>query len=71
MMRALVKTQPKPGLELISVPKPEVKTRSFNQRYANGICGTDLHIYNWTNWAQRNIRTPRILGHEFVVTLPR
>jgi len=30
------------------------------------ICGTDLHIYSWNSWAQKTIRTPQIIGHEFV-----
>jgi threonine 3-dehydrogenase len=34
-----------------------------------GVCGTDLHIYHWDEWAQRNIQTPRIIGHEFVGTI--
>ena len=34
--------------------------------HMTGVCGTDLHIYNWDDWAQRNIQVPRIIGHEFV-----
>jgi threonine 3-dehydrogenase len=34
--------------------------------HKTGVCGTDLHIYNWDDFAQRNIQVPRILGHEFV-----
>ena len=67
MMRALVKTQADSGLEMVSVPKPEVKTNEVLVKvHKTGICGTDLHIYNWDDWAQRNIHPPRVIGHEFV-----
>ena len=67
MMRALVKTRCQPGLELTSVAKPHVKTNEVLIKVRkSGICGTDLHIYNWDDWAQRNIHPPRIIGHEFV-----
>ena len=67
MMRALVKTQAGSGLEMVSVPKPEVKTNEVLVKvHKTGICGTDLHIYNWDDWAQRNIHPPRVIGHEFV-----
>ncbi|ALP51688.1 L-threonine 3-dehydrogenase [Candidatus Tenderia electrophaga] len=66
-MKALVKSRSEPGIWLqdVNIPKPgtnEVLIRIEK----TGICGTDLHIYNWDAWAQRNIKTPRIIGHEFV-----
>jgi len=66
-MKALVKAKKEPGLWIEEVPVPvpdhdEVLIRI--QRTA--ICGTDVHIYNWDDWAQRNIHVPRIIGHEFV-----
>jgi threonine 3-dehydrogenase len=67
MMKALVKTRPEPGLWLESVPVPTVGPGEVLIRVLKaGICGTDLHIVNWDGWAQRNIRVPRIIGHEFV-----
>ncbi len=67
MMEALVKSRTEPGLWLESVPIPKVKTNEVLIKIdKTGICGTDLHIYNWDDWAQRNIQTPRIIGHEFV-----
>lgn len=66
MMRALVKSRTEPGLwmEHVPIPKPG-PSEVLIKIHKTGICGTDLHIYNWDDWAQRNIRTPRILGHEF------
>jgi len=66
-MLALVKTEPKQGLTLKKVPIPhtnpgEVKIRVLK----SAICGTDMHIYNWDEWSQRTIKTPQIIGHEFV-----
>ena len=67
MMRALTKSKSAPGLTLDSVPIPTVKTNEVLIKvHRTGICGTDLHIYNWDDWAQRNIHPPRIIGHEFV-----
>lgn len=67
MMKALVKLRPEPGIWLEQVPIPTVGTNEVLIRILKtGICGTDLHILNWDEWAQRNIRTPRVIGHEFV-----
>jgi threonine 3-dehydrogenase len=67
MMKALVKSRPEPGLWLESVPIPSVGPNEVLVKVLKaGICGTDLHIVNWDGWAQRNIRPPRIIGHEFV-----
>src|SRR5213593_2612076 len=66
-MRALVKTAPGHGLELIDVPEPAMGINDvLIQVRKTGICGTDLHIESWDPWAARTIRTPLILGHEFV-----
>jgi len=65
-MKALVKSRPEPGIWLEEVPVPAVGTNEVLVRISRtGICGTDVHIVNWDGWAQRNIRTPRIIGHEF------
>ncbi|WP_203568554.1 L-threonine 3-dehydrogenase [Aestuariimicrobium ganziense] len=64
-MKALVKTRPEPGLELVEVPMPTVRpTDVLIKVRRTGICGTDLHIANWDGWAQANITTPLIVGHE-------
>lgn len=66
-MKALVKSKAEPGLWLEEVPRPTAGTNEVLIRIRKtGICGTDLHIYNWDDWAQRHIHTPRIIGHEFV-----
>jgi threonine 3-dehydrogenase len=67
LMKALVKSRAEPGLWIEDVPVPPANTNEVLIRvHKTGICGTDLHIYNWDDWAQRNIKTPRIIGHEFV-----
>ncbi len=66
-MKALVKRERKPGLWLEDVPKPEVGINDVLIHVdRTGICGTDLHIYKWDEWAQRTIPTPMVVGHEFV-----
>ena len=66
-MRALVKNQPKPGLELMEVDKPILGPGEVRIRVARAsICGTDLHIFNWDDWAAANVPTPLTIGHEFV-----
>ena len=67
LVKALVKTQPGPGLSLEDVPEPAVGDDDVLIRVLRtGICGTDLHIYRWDAWAERNIRVPLVVGHEFV-----
>jgi threonine 3-dehydrogenase len=66
-MKALVKKERCPGLWLEEVPKPTVGINDVLIRVdRTGICGTDLHIYNWDEWAQKTIPTPMVVGHEFV-----
>jgi len=65
-MRALVKTEALPGLELIEVPVPRMGPSDVLIKVkATGICGTDLHVDRWDEWAQRTVSTPLIVGHEF------
>ncbi|MCL2605389.1 MAG: L-threonine 3-dehydrogenase [Defluviitaleaceae bacterium] len=67
-MKAIIKTTATPGgLELADVPTPitgghEVLIKVIK----TAICGTDIHIYKWDEWAQKTITTPQIIGHEFV-----
>jgi len=66
-MKALVKRQGGPGLWLEDVPKPSIGINDLLIRVLRtGICGTDLHIYDWDAWAQRTVPTPLVIGHEFV-----
>jgi threonine 3-dehydrogenase len=64
-MRALCKTRPEAGAELVETPIPEVGPDDVLVKIrAATICGTDLHIYNWDAWAQSRIKTPLVFGHE-------
>src|SRR5271169_1945565 len=66
-MKALVKKERKPGLWLEDVPKPQVGINDVLIHVDRaGICGTDLHIYKWDDWAQKTIPVPMVIGHEFV-----
>ena len=66
-MPALVKRERAPGLWLEEVPIPQFGINDvLIEVLRTGICGTDLHIYNWDTWAQRTIPVPMVVGHEFV-----
>ncbi len=66
MMAALVKKEPREGLWLESVPVPEVGNNDVLVKIQKtAICGTDIHIYNWDQWAQKTIPVPMTIGHEF------
>ena len=66
-VKALVKTQAGPGLALTGVPEPKIGINDVLIRVLRtGICGTDLHIYEWDAWAARTIPAPMTIGHEFV-----
>lgn len=66
-MRALVKTAAGPGLELADVPTPRAGDGQVLIRVLRtGICGTDLHIEGWDDWAARTVTAPLVVGHEFV-----
>lgn len=64
-MKAIVKTEAKKGAELKEVPIPECGPEQvLIDVETTSICGTDLHIYEWNNWAEKNIEPPQIMGHE-------
>ena len=66
-MRALVKSRPGRGLVLDDVPKPEPGPADVLIKVTHAaICGTDLHIYEWNEWARENLHPPVVVGHEFV-----
>ena len=69
-MRALVKRDAARGIWMEEVRKPRPGTNEVLIRLEKtAICGTDLHIYNWDEWAQRTIRPGLVIGHEFVGTI--
>ncbi len=66
-MKALVKASPAPGLTMTDVPMPEYGINDVLIKITKtAICGTDVHIYNWDAWSQQTIKTPMVIGHEFV-----
>jgi threonine 3-dehydrogenase len=66
-MKALVKSQPESGIWLEDVKKPELLPGHVLVRvHYTGICGTDIHIYKWDEWAQKTIPIGMTIGHEFV-----
>ena len=70
-MRALRKTAPRPGAELVDIPMPTPGEDEVLVRvHAASICGTDLHIHDWNEWAEKRIlRMPMTFGHEVAGTV--
>jgi len=69
-MRALAKVRPGPGLELVERPVPTPGDGEVLLRIeAASICGTDLHLFEWDEWAAENLVPPRVLGHELAGTV--
>jgi len=67
MMKALVKAKAEPGIWMERVPVPEPAANDVLIKIIKtAICGTDVHIYNWDEWAQHTIPVPMVTGHEFV-----
>jgi len=67
-MKAIIKQAPEPGgLIMADVPIPAITDNQVLVKIKKtAVCGTDIHIYNWDAWAQKTIKTPQIIGHEFV-----
>jgi len=66
-MKALVKSKAERGLWLEDVPEPAAGPNDVLIRVKRtAVCGTDLHIYKWDEWAQKTIPVPMVVGHEFV-----
>ncbi|MBI3814745.1 MAG: L-threonine 3-dehydrogenase [Nitrospinae bacterium] len=66
-MKAVFKRKPAKGMELIEAPVPKIGPRDVLIKVSiASICGTDVHIYDWSRWAQQRFTPPRIIGHEFV-----
>jgi threonine 3-dehydrogenase len=63
----LVKSRPEPGLDSTEVQEPSPNHHDVKIRIEKtSICGTDLHIDRWDDWAKRTITTPMVVGHEFM-----
>ena len=66
-MKALVKRKPEEGIWMEDVPEPELGHNDVRIKiHKTAICGTDVHIYNWDQWAQDTIPVPMVVGHEFM-----
>ncbi|MBY5998421.1 L-threonine 3-dehydrogenase [Tritonibacter mobilis] len=66
-MKALVKSRPEEGLWMERVPVPEIGPNDVLIKVRKtAICGTDVHIWNWDEWAQNTVPVPLVTGHEFV-----
>lgn len=66
-MKALVKAQAAEGLTLLDVPEPTMGPNDVLIKIKKtAICGTDIHIYSWDEWAQKTVPVPLIIGHEFM-----
>jgi threonine 3-dehydrogenase len=65
-MKALVKAKAEPGIWMADVPEPTIGPNDVLIRMRKtAICGTDMHIYHWDDWAQRTIKVPMAVGHEY------
>ncbi len=67
MLKALVKAYAEPGLWMQDIPEPNVGHNDVLIKiHKTAICGTDMHIYNWDEWAQKTLPVPIAVGHEYV-----
>ena len=65
-MKALVKSRPERGIWLENVPEPTLGPNDVRIAVRRAsICGTDIHIYEWDEWARKTVKVPLTLGHEF------
>jgi threonine 3-dehydrogenase len=71
-VKALVKSAPGPGLSLTEVPEPRCgRDDALIRVLRTGICGTDVHILEWDEWAGAHVAAPLVVGHEFVGRIER
>ena len=67
LMRALIKAKAEPGIWMEEVPVPEIGPNEVLIKVRrSAICGTDIHIFNWDQWAAKTVPVPMVVGHEFV-----
>ncbi|MEO1242147.1 MAG: L-threonine 3-dehydrogenase [Pseudomonadota bacterium] len=65
-MKALMKAKPEEGIWMVDTTRPEIGPNDVLIKVRkSAICGTDVHIYNWDDWAQKTIPVPMTVGHEF------
>jgi len=65
-MRALVKAKAEPGIWMEERPIPEIGPEDVLVKvHKTGVCGTDIHIYNWDDWAKKTVPVPLVTGHEY------
>lgn len=65
-MKALVKARPEPGIWMETRPIPEIGADDVLIKIRKtAICGTDIHIYNWDDWAAKTVPVPLVIGHEY------
>jgi threonine 3-dehydrogenase len=66
-MKSLAKTLPEKGIWMVDSPMPELGHNDLMIKIRKtAICGTDMHIFNWDEWAQSTIPVPMVVGHEYV-----
>lgn len=66
-MKALSKLKAEPGIWMVDAPEVSCKSDELLIKIKKtAICGTDIHIYNWDDWAQKTVPVPMVVGHEFV-----
>lgn len=66
-MDAIIKPAREKGLELVQKEIPKIDFgEALVKIHYTAICGTDVHIYDWNDWAQKTINPPMTIGHEFV-----
>ena len=66
VMKALVKAKPEPGVWMDDQPIPVIGPDDVLIKVRRtGICGTDIHIYQWDDWAQKTVPVPMVIGHEY------
>lgn len=71
-MKAIVKKFPQAGLWMEDIPIPNIaKDEVLIKTICTSICGTDIHIYKWDEWAQKTISIPMVIGHEFMGTIAK
>jgi len=71
-MKALIKNRADAGLLLADMPVPQIGINDVLIKILKtSVCGTDLHIFKWDDWAQKTIKPPLIIGHEFVGTVEK
>ncbi len=70
-MKAIVKTKPEKGFEIMDVEEPKIKksTDVKIKVLKSSVCGTDYHIYKWDDWSQKTIKTPHVNGHEVLAEI--